>query len=176
MTQLFTKYLENIIQDLPFVQLQIFQDEISGHLSDPNQLISSMTYLHSHTQGQYKILSCISGVDYPQRNNRFEVVYDILSIKYNNRFRLKTSIHSTSSLDSIMGIYLAANWWEREIWDLFGILFKNHKDLRRILTDYGFQGHPLRKDFPLTGYVEVRYDDSLKRVVSEPLQNLGEPI
>jgi len=116
------------------------------------------------------VLTAITGTDYPERIDRFEVSYELLSLKFNNRLRVKTSINEVGSLESITKVYNSANWWEREVWDMFGIFFSNHPDLRRILTDYGFEGYPLRKDFPLSGYVEVRYDDTVKRVVCEPLE------
>jgi NADH/F420H2 dehydrogenase subunit C len=119
---------------------------------------------------QYKLLVDITAVDYPSRPLRFEVVYNLLSIQYNARIRIKTCVDEIKPLISSTGVFSSAGWWEREVWDMFGIFFSNHPDLRRILTDYGFQGHPLRKDFPLTGYVEVRYDDSEKRVVTESLE------
>ena len=109
-------------------------------------------------------------MDYPSRALRFEVVYHLLSIHHNSRIRIKTPLDEMTPLDSIVEIYNSANWWERETWDMFGIFFSNHPDLRRILTDYGFEGHPLRKDFPLSGFVEVRYDDSEKRVITEPIE------
>ena len=112
----------------------------------------------------------ITAVDYPGRVNRFEVVYVFLSLHLNTRLIITTSINETVSLESLTSIFPCANWCEREIWDLFGIKFKNHPDLRRILTDYGFNGYPLRKDFPLSGNVEVRYDMSSKKVVYEPLK------
>jgi NADH dehydrogenase (ubiquinone) Fe-S protein 3 len=119
-----------------------------------------------------KILVDITAIDYPysQKQKRFEVVYHVLSIKYANRIRIKTLVNEISSIQSIEKIFSAANWFEREVWDLFGIFFSNHSDLRRILTDYGFEGHPLRKDFPLTGYIEARYCESEKRVVLEPIE------
>jgi NADH dehydrogenase (ubiquinone) Fe-S protein 3 len=129
-----------------------------------------MIFLRDHTNTQYKVLSSISGVDYPNREQRFEVSYDLLSIKYNHRIRIKTFIDDLNPLESITSIFPAASWWEREIWDLYGVFFQNHPDLRRILTDYGFEGHPMRKDFPLSGYTEVRYDEIKKRVICEPLE------
>jgi len=119
---------------------------------------------------QYKILVDITAVDYPSRILRFEVVYNLLSLHYNARLRIKTRLDEITPAFSSTPIYSAAGWAEREVWDMFGIFFSNHPDLRRILSDYGFQGHPLRKDFPLTGYVEVRYDDSEKRVITESLE------
>ena len=126
-----------------------------------------LTYLRDHGDYLFKQLIDLCAVDYPQRPQRFEVVYHLLSLKYNRRLRLKVHTDETSPVPSITGVYSAANWWEREAWDLFGVSFTGHPDLRRLLTDYGFEGHPLRKDFPLTGYVEVRYDEEKKRVAYE---------
>jgi NADH-quinone oxidoreductase subunit C len=112
----------------------------------------------------------ICGADYPDRFERFDVVYNLLSLKYNWRVRIKLEVDEVSTVPSVTGVYKAAGWFERECWDLYGVPFTNNPDLRRILTDYGFEGHPLRKDFPLTGYVECRYDDELKRVVYEPVK------
>jgi NADH/F420H2 dehydrogenase subunit C len=112
----------------------------------------------------------LCAVDYPEREARFEIVYNMISVRYNSRIRVKTSVNEVTPVDSVAEVFKAANWWEREVWDLFGVFFSNHPDLRRILTDYGFEGHPLRKDFPLSGYVEVRYDETAKRVVCEPVE------
>jgi NADH-quinone oxidoreductase subunit C len=111
----------------------------------------------------------MTAVDYPSRKDRFDVVYNLLSVRFNTRIRVKVIINEFQSLESITSIYSAAGWFERETWDMFGIFFINHPDLRRILTDYGFEGYPLRKDFPLSGYIEVRYNESKKRVVYEKL-------
>lgn len=119
---------------------------------------------------RFKILIDICGVDYPDRAERFEVVYHLLSVHKNLRVRVKTSTDAETPAPSIVDLFPAANWYEREAFDLYGILFEGHPDLRRILTDYGFRGHPLRKDFPLTGFVEVRYDEEQKRVVYEPVK------
>jgi NADH-quinone oxidoreductase subunit C len=112
----------------------------------------------------------ICGADYPERPERFEVIYNLLSLKYNWRIRVKVETDETSPVPSVTSIYSAAGWFERECWDLYGVAFSGNPDLRRILTDYGFEGHPLRKDFPLTGFVECRYDDEQKRVVYEPVK------
>lgn len=112
----------------------------------------------------------MTAIDVPSRQYRFEVIYHFLSLRYNNRIRVKTYTDELTPIDSITPIFEGANWFERETWDMYGVFFSNHPDLRRILTDYGFAGHPFRKDFPLTGYVEVRYDDEVKRVVCEPLE------
>jgi NADH/F420H2 dehydrogenase subunit C len=112
----------------------------------------------------------ITAVDYPTRDQRFEVVYNLLSVRHNARIRVKTYADEASPVPSICDLYDGANWYEREVYDMFGVFFVNHPDLRRIMTDYGFDGHPLRKDFPLTGYTEIRYDEEKKRIVVEPLE------
>ena len=133
-------------------------------------IVTVLTFLRDDTNCQFRQLIDICGVDYPGRERRFEVVYHLLSLRQNQRIRVKLSTDETTPVPSATGVFSAAGWWEREAWDLYGILFSGHPDLRRILTDYGFEGHPLRKDFPLTGYVEVRYDDEQKRVVYEPVK------
>ena len=112
----------------------------------------------------------LTAVDYPVREKRFDVVYHLLSPRLNRRIRIKTAVAEDEALASVIPVFPCANWFEREVWDMFGIPFSDHPDLRRILTDYGFDGHPLRKDFPMTGFVEVRYDDAQKRVVNEPVR------
>ena len=119
---------------------------------------------------QFEVLIDICGVDWPARENRFDVVYHLLSPRLNQRVRIKTTTNDTDPVPSAVEVFPAAEWFEREAYDMYGILFADHPDLRRLLTDYGFQGHPLRKDFPLTGHVEVRYDDEHKRVVYEPVK------
>ncbi|HEX2581049.1 MAG TPA: NADH-quinone oxidoreductase subunit C [Dongiaceae bacterium] len=130
-------------------------------------LVEVVKFLRDDTNCQFQMLVDICGVDYPERRQRFDVVYHLLSLKQNYRIRLKVAVGEDETLPSISGLFSAANWFEREAYDLYGILFTGHPDLRRILTDYGFEGHPFRKDFPLTGYVEVRYDENEKRVVYE---------
>jgi len=127
-------------------------------------------FLRDDPQCRFTVLCDICGVDYPERPLRFEVVYNLLSISHNQRIRLKTETDDEHAVPSAVGLFSSAGWWEREAWDLFGIYFAGNPDLRRILTDYGFNGHPLRKDFPLTGYVEMRYDEEQKRVVYEPVR------
>jgi len=134
-----------------------------------DKVISFLTFLKDHTNTKFKILIDVTAVDYPSKAKRFEIVYNLLSVRHNFRIRVKTCVDEITSVESATVVFNSANWFEREIWDLFGVFFTNHKDLRRILTDYGFQGHPLRKDFPLTGFKEFRYDDSQKRVISEPI-------
>ena len=122
----------------------------------------------------FTVLIDICGVDYPDRAERFDVVYNLLSLRLNQRIRVKTATDEDTPVPSATGVYAAAGWYEREAWDLYGVMFSGHPDLRRILTDYGFDGHPMRKDFPLTGFVEVRYDVEQKRVVYEPVKLLQE--
>ena len=119
---------------------------------------------------QFRQLSDLTAVDYPEQLDRFEVVYQMLSISLNARLRIVTTVADGSIVPSATELFASANWAEREVWDMFGIFFSGHPDLRRLLTDYGFEGHPLRKDFPLTGYVEVRYNDTERRVVYEPVK------
>ena len=129
---------------------------------------------HLHTDGDFKILVDLCGNDWPQRARRFDIVYHLLSLTRNERIRVKAQVGEGESISSIIGVYPAAGWFEREAFDRYGVPFTDHPDMRRILTDYGFSGYPLRKDFPLTGYVELRYDDELKRVVYQPVQLVQE--
>ena len=128
-----------------------------------------MIFLRDDSNFQCKCLMDVCGVDYPERDERFDVVYNLLSLNHNLRIRVTLSCDAETPVPSVTSIFSAAGWWEREAWDLYGIYFSDHPDLRRILTDYGFEGHPLRKDFPLTGHVEMRYDADQKRVVYEPV-------
>ncbi|MFY8140548.1 MAG: NADH-quinone oxidoreductase subunit C [Caulobacter sp.] len=130
----------------------------------------ALTQLRDHPDCRFHQLIDLCGVDYPERPLRFDVVYHLLSLVKNHRIRLKVQTDEDTAVPSVADIFPAANWFEREAFDMYGIFFENHPDLRRLLTDYGFHGHPLRKDFPMTGYVEVRYDDELKRVVYEPVK------
>ena len=140
----------------------------------PKDLIFVLTFLKKNSNAQYRLLTAISGIDYPYRKKRFEVVYELLSVRFNHRIRVKTFVDDVTPLISSASVFPASTWWEREIWDLFGVFFEENDEIKRILTDYGFEGHPLRKDFPLSGYVESRYDDNLKRVVCEPLEHAQE--
>jgi NADH-quinone oxidoreductase subunit C len=133
-------------------------------------IVAVLTKLRDDPACQFEVLVDLAGVDYPGRAMRFEVVYHLLSMRLNQRLRVKIAADDVVPIASVIGVYPNADWYEREAYDMFGILFSNHPDLRRLLTDYGFQGHPLRKDFPLTGHVEVRYDDEKKRVVYEPVK------
>ena len=133
-------------------------------------ILRVLTVLRDDPRFLFKQLMDVCGVDWPGREERLEVVYNLLSLKHNRRIRLKLTTSDGVVVPSATAVFSSANWFEREIWDMFGVLFDNHPDLRRILSDYGFEGHPLRKDFPLTGYIEARYDDELKRVVFEPVK------
>jgi NADH-quinone oxidoreductase subunit C len=135
-----------------------------------DQIANVLRYLRDDPRCLFTSLIDICGVDYPGRDRRFDVVYHLLSLHLNHRIRLKVETDADTPVPTAIGVFPAANWYEREAFDLYGILFSGHPDLRRILTDYGFQGHPLRKDFPLTGFVEVRYSEEQKRVVYEPVK------
>ena len=134
------------------------------------QIANVLRYLRDDPRCLFSCLIDICGVDYPGRERRFDVVYHLLSPQLNHRIRLKVQTDDYTPVPTAVGVFPAANWYEREAFDLYGVLFSGHPDLRRILTDYGFQGHPLRKDFPLTGFVEVRYSEEAKRVVYEPVK------
>ena len=134
---------------------------------DPAKLVETVTFLRDDPDCLFLCFIDTTAVDYPEREKRFDVVTHLLSPKYIRRIRVKVEADERSAVPSLVDVYPAANWFEREVWDLFGVYFSGHPDLRRLLTDYGFEGHPLRKDFPMTGYVEVRWDDEQKRVVNE---------
>jgi NADH-quinone oxidoreductase subunit C len=135
-----------------------------------DRIVDVLTVLRDDPVCRFEVLIDICGVDWPARERRFDVVYHLLSPRLNQRIRVKLETDETAAVPSVIAVFPAADWYEREAYDMYGILFSGHPDLRRLLTDYGFQGHPLRKDFPLTGYVEARYDDELKRVVYEPVK------
>ena len=133
-------------------------------------IVRVLKFLRDDANCQFRMLVDLCGVDWPERAERFEVVYNLLSLKHNQRIRVKVTTDEDTAVPSATSVFSTAGWFEREAWDLYGILFSDHPDLRRLLTDYGFQGHPLRKDFPLTGFVQVRYDEEQKRVVNEPVK------
>jgi NADH-quinone oxidoreductase subunit C len=135
-----------------------------------SDLTRVMKFLRDDTNCLFKSLMDVCGVDFPEQKKRFEVNYNLLSYKYNQRIRVKVRTDEDSPVPSVSSVFPTASWFERECWDMYGVFFSDHIDLRRMLTDYGFEGHPLRKDFPLTGYVEVRYDDEQRRVVYEPVK------
>ncbi len=139
-------------------------------LASPKDLVTILSMLKDDARCQFRQLIDVCGVDYPEREKRFDVVYNLLSMKYNQRLRVVVQVGEEMLVPSVGVVFKSAGWYEREVWDMYGVYFSGHPDLRRILTDYGFEGHPQRKDFPLTGYVEVRYDEEKKRVVYEPVK------
>ena len=149
--------------------VRIERDELIAD-ADRDQLVAVMIALRDGEDLAFEQVMDICGVDWPTRPDRFDVVYNLLSVSMNQRLRVVVTTDEVAPVPSVHGVWPAATWWEREAWDLFGIVFSGQPDLRRILTDYGFEGHPLRKDFPLTGYVEVRYDEDRKSVVYEPVK------
>ncbi|KAI4129919.1 MAG: hypothetical protein LQ338_002004 [Usnochroma carphineum] len=164
-------YGQYLISALPkhIQQFSVWKDELTIYIP-PSGVIPVMSFLKYHTAAEYTMVADITAVDYPTKDARFEVVYNLLSIRHNSRIRVKTYADEATPIPSITSLYDGANWYEREVYDLFGVFFVGHPDLRRIMTDYGFDGHPLRKDFPLTGYTEIRYDEEKKRIVVEPLE------
>ena len=147
--------------------------EVTLH-TEPSQILSVLRTLHSDPDLRFVAFIDICGADYPEREKRFDVVYHLLSPYENARVRIKLQVDEAGEVPSAVSVFPAADWYEREVYDLYGVVFSGHPDLRRILTDYGFSGHPLRKDFPVTGHVEVRYDDEKKRVVYEPVKLVQE--
>ena len=148
------------------------REENHGELSITiyrDHIIETLKFLRDDINCQFKQVMDICGIDHPDQEERFSIIYNLLSLTHNLRIRVKITTGEKIPVPSVTSIFSSANWWEREVWDLYGIYFTNHPDMRRILTDYGFEGHPLRKDFPLTGYVELRYDEAQKRVVYEPV-------
>lgn len=167
----FIDLAEHIVESLDgsVISYDITHDEMVI-LAKREDICKVLQFLRDDSECQFKMLMSICGVDYPDREERFEVVYNLLSLSQNNRVRVKISVEENALVPTATKIFSTAGWFERETWDLYGIYFDGHLDLRRILTDYGFEGHPLRKDFPLTGYVELRYDEEQRRVVYEPVE------
>lgn len=169
-------------QQLEYIKAN-FNHEITGSIGNDsliiyvnkNDLITFLTFLKNDKTLSYKILLDVFGADFlGQKTPRFEVIYLLLSLKLNNRIVVKVEVEDEVTIPTSSTVFSAAGWFEREVFDMYGIVFENHPDLRRILTDYGFEGHPLRKDFPLTGYKEVRYDESQKKVIYEPVKLMQE--
>ena len=171
MDEALSELAEHIASYLPdeIVSTEIDQHELVVNV-DRASIVRVLTFLRDDTNCGFRILIDICGVDWPQREQRFDVVYNLLSLTHNQRIRIKLETDERQPVPSVSGVFSAAGWYEREAWDMYGIMFSDHPDLRRLLTDYGFEGHPLRKDFPLTGHVELRYDDEQKRVVYEPVK------
>lgn len=168
-SRVFGRYIQEKLPSGVVRDISIAQDGLVLHVGSGN-IVQVLTFLRDNGRCLYKVLVDVFGVDYPERESRFEVVYNLLSLKFNRRIRVKVQTSEEVAVPSAVGIFSAAGWYEREVWDMYGVMFSGHPDLRRILTDYGFEGHPQRKDFPLTGYVEVRYDMEQKRVVYEPVK------
>jgi len=172
--------IQNKVYFLIFLIYYIFNNYINSINLKKNYIILNINLknliyiiyiLKNYLFFQYKQLLDLFAVDYPQKvNKRFELNYYLLSIKYNLRILIKSNVNNIEIIPTISNLYNSANWLERETWDYFGLFFSNHKDLRRILTDYGFEGYPLRKDFPLTGYTEIKYDDETKKIIIDPLE------
>lgn len=161
--------LKIIFKIVPILKIQVHQKEISFVIKK-NHLLLVLTFFKNHFYSQFKILTCISSVDYPFNKYRFKVVYELLSVKFNIRLKVKIITDELSPVESCEHIFASAGWYEAESWDMFGISFYNHSNLIRLLTDYGFEGYPLRKDFPLSGFVEVSYDYTRKRVVNDRIE------
>jgi NADH/F420H2 dehydrogenase subunit C len=161
--------LKSILKTCPIKKIQLSNSEIilTVQTKDIRQILF---FFKNHIQCQFKILTCISGIDFPDSRYRFSIVYEILSVRFNTRIRIKIFTYELGEVASVISIFSAAGWFESEIWDMFGVFFKNHPNLKRILTDYGFQGFPLRKDFPLSGYIEMRYNETQKRVINESVE------
>ena len=151
------------------IESSIVRGELTLHVQT-GAIARVLAYLRDEPNCQFKLLVDLCGVDYPDREQRFEVVYHLLSPRQNQRVRVKVGTDEVTPVPSVTHVFSSAMWYERETWDMYGVYFSDHPDLRRLLTDYGFEGHPLRKDFPQTGYVEVRYDDEQKRVIYEPVR------
>jgi NADH/F420H2 dehydrogenase subunit C len=163
------KILINFQSLIPLIFLRFLKKEIQI-ITNYKYILFVLNVLKLHTNYKYNLLSCISGIDLLNKKYRFCVAYDIVSLPFNSRIRIKIFLNEVTSVTSSISVFINANWWEREIWDLYGIFFNDHVDLRRILTDYGFEGHPMRKDFPLIGYIELRYNENKKRIISDKVQ------
>lgn len=164
--------LANLVQEKlgPHIIEAVFQKDELCITIQRKGIVPFLIVLRDDKEFQFKQLVDICGADYPDRAERFDVVYNLLSLKFNTRIRVKVRTDENTPVDSVTSVFSSAGWFERETWDMYGIYFNNNPDLRRILTDYGFDGHPLRKDFPVTGFVELRYDEELRRVVYEPVK------
>jgi NADH/F420H2 dehydrogenase subunit C len=163
------KNLKIITKVLPILKIQVHQKEISLVIKNEH-LIPVLTFLKNNIKYQFKILTCLSGVDYPSKKYRFKVVYELLSVRCNIRLRIKVLTNELMPIESCGSVFAAASWYESETWDMYGIFFTHNVNLTRLLTDYGFEGYPLRKDFPLSGFVESSYDYTRKRVTNERVE------
>jgi len=161
--------LAEIISSKGVAQTQVVHEELML-LASAEEIVTLLTFLRDNEDCQFTQLVDLCGVDYPTRAKRFDVVYNLLSPTLNQRIRVKVQTDEATPVPSVVEVFSSAGWFEREVWDMYGVYFSNNPDLRRILTDYGFDGHPQRKDFPLTGYVELRYDPEQKRVAYSPVK------
>lgn len=161
--------LETLIRNLPTFKLELHNDEIAL-MTHNFFVVKAIAHLSKHFKYNFKMLTCISGLDYPNSLQRFRVVYELLSLKYNSRIRVKILADELIPVDTIESIIPGASWWESETWDMLGVFFDKQQNLVRLLTDYGFEGYPLRKDFPLSGFLESRYSPSKRRVVYESVE------
>lgn len=161
---------KTILKKLPILKFDLYNKKESSFLIKTNRVCDILTLLKTHFRYQYKILACISGLDYPENFNRFQIVYELISVKYNTRLKIKILTDELTPIHSSEKIFIGSAWWECEIWDMFGIFFTNQNNLTRLLTDYGFQGYPLRKDFPLSGFIETRYNAIANRVGYESVE------
>ena len=168
-SQLAVKNIQSLFKICPLEKIQLYGQELVIVVKS-KLLFDILVLFKYHTPYQFNLLTCITGADYPNNKHRFNLVYDLLSIRFNIRLRIKTFTHELFGIDSCHKLYFTAGWYECEIWDMYGIFFKNHLNLKRILTDYGFEGHPLRKDFPLSGFVEMKYNETEKRVINESIE------
>lgn len=167
--QLVVKNLSTLLKLCPIEKIQLFHSDLTIIIK-PDILLDILIFFKYHIFYQFDILTCISAVDYPMQKHRFKIVYELLSIRYNIRIRIKTFTNELFGLNSCDQLFLTGGWYECEIWDMFGVFFKNNSNLKRILTDYGFEGYPLRKDFPLSGFIEMRYNEIQKRVINESIE------
>jgi NADH/F420H2 dehydrogenase subunit C len=165
---LYLKFIYEVLKD-KILSFNIIKNDYFLFI-EPKNLYNVCLFLKDNQANLFKVLVDVTAVDFPNKFDRFSLNYCLLSVKFNTRLILNVKFNELYSIKSITSLYKSSCWIEREIWDMFGIFFKNHPDLRRILTDYGFSGYPLRKDFPLTGYLEMRYDDSQKRIIFESIE------
>lgn len=163
------KSLSKLSNTCPIYRIQI-NNQFITLLIKPHNLINNLLFLKNNINNQFSVLTCVTGIDSPPNNCRFQLIYELLSIRYNSRIRIKLFTNELNPINSAKNIFLAAKWYESEIWDMFGVFFKNHNDMKRLLTDYGFKGYPLRKDFPLSGFIESKYHNEKKKVVIRSLE------
>jgi NADH dehydrogenase (ubiquinone) Fe-S protein 3 len=165
-----TNNLKLLCDIVPVYKLQIYNSKFITLLIKQSKVLTTLLFFKNHTNSQLKLLTCIVGVDYLHNRCRFQLIYEILSLRYNSRLRVKTFSSEINTIDSSKKIFSAAKWYESEIWDMFGVFFKNNPNIRRLLTDYGFKGYPLRKDFPLSGFIESKYNLEKRQVTVKELE------